>query len=287
MKITEKFKNKKPVISFEIFPPKKDDALKNVDQTLEILSSLNPDYISVTFGAGGSANKNKTIELARRIKEVYHIEPMIHLTSLHYDEEEIHHFTKTLEEHGLYNILALRGDKSDLVPEKDRYHYASDLIEDLKKDDRFCVAGACYPESHPESEDRIKDLHNLKRKVDAGAEFLISQMFFDNLMYYDFVEATRIAGINVPIAAGIMPVINKRQIERMVSLCGATLPEKFRHMLTKFEHNKEALFDVGMAYATSQIVDLLVNDVDGIHLYTMNNPVVAERITNAIKNVIV
>ena len=286
MSIKKKFEEKRPVISFEIFPPKKAEALKDIDHTLEILADLKPDYISVTFGAGGSANNNRTIELAKKVKEDYGIEPLIHLTSLHYDVEEIKAFAKNLKAEGLTNVLALRGDRNPNIPEKQDFHYASDLVKFLKSEGGFDVAGACYPEKHPESLNQIEDIRNLKQKVDAGTDFLISQLFFDNEMFYDFQDKAKIAGIDVPISAGIMPVINKNQIEKMVSLCGATLPERFQMITNKFEHNKEALFDAGLAYATSQIIDLLANDVAGIHLYTMNNPVVARRITDAIKNIL-
>lgn len=286
MRLHEQYEQKRPIISFEIFPPKKDSELKSIDKTLEILSQLNPDYISITFGAGGGANNNRTIELARKIKEDYGIEPLIHMTSLHYDKSEIDALLDELRKYDLQNILALRGDRNPRIPEKDDFKFASDLTEYIHKTGDFCVAGACYPESHPESGSRVEDLKNLKKKVDAGADFLISQMFFDNELYYEFLESCELADIDVPIAAGIMPVINKKQIERMVSLCGASLPEKFHRILGKFEHDKEALFDAGMAYAGSQIIDLLANDVDGIHLYTMNNPKVAERIISLIKNLI-
>lgn len=286
MKIREKFENKKPVLSFEIFPPKKDSALKNIDETLEILCECKPDFISVTFGAGGSSNNNRTIELAKKIKQVYHVEPLVHLTCLTYNKEEINTFSKILEENGLENILALRGDHNPQIPPRDDFQHASELTTYLKQRGSFCVAGACYPECHPESCDRVEDMRHLKEKVEAGDEFLISQLFFDNEMFYSFRERCQIAGIQVPITPGIMPVINKAQIEKMVTLCGASLPERFQRIMNKFEDNKEALFDAGMAYALSQIIDLLANDVDGIHLYTMNNPVIARKICDGIKNII-
>lgn len=286
MRITDIYKQKKNVLSFEIFPPKKDDELKNIDPTLEILSDLHPDYISVTFGAGGSANNNKTIELATKIKDIYHIEPVVHLTCLCYDRNEIDAFAKQLIDSGITNILALRGDRNPLVPAKNDFVHASDLISYLKSSYDFCIAGACYPEVHPESPDRIHEMRNLKTKVDAGAELLLSQLFFDNKSFYDFVEDSRIAGIDVPITPGIMPALNAAQINRMVSLCGATLPDNFKRIINRFGDNKEALFDAGMSYALSQIIDLLSHDVDGIHLYTMNNPTVAKRICEGVKNIV-
>ena len=278
---------KKQVISFEIFPPKKGAALRDIDATLEILSSLSPDFISITFGAGGSAVNNKTIELAKKIKEVYHVEPVVHLTCLNYTRDEIRGMLDELKEAGIYNLLALRGDRSpDYEPKKEFLH-ANDLIRFIREQSGdFHICAACYPETHPEADSRAADLHHLKEKVDSGATHLISQLFFDNGDYYRFLEDAAIAGICVPIEAGIMPVTNKAQIERMTTLCGAHLPEKYRRIMHKFEDKKEALFDAGMAYAINQIVDLLTNDVDGIHLYTMNNPAVARRICGGIQNLV-
>ena len=287
MKISQIYKEKgKKVLSFEIFPPKKDDELKNIEPTLDILSELKPDYISVTFGAGGSSNNNKTIELARKIKDVYHIEPVVHLTCLAYTKDEIDSFVKEIQAAGIENILALRGDINPNAPAKDDFRYASELIEYLKPKTDFCIAGACYPEDHPNSPNHVSEMINLKKKVDAGADYLLSQLFFDNDSFYRFEEDARIAGIDVPITPGIMPVINAAQIQRMVTTCGATLPQRFEKIIAKYSDNKEALFDAGMAYAMSQIIDLLTSGVDGIHLYTMNNPRVARTICDGIKNII-
>ena len=286
MKISEIHKQKKNVLSFEIFPPKKDEELKNIDETLGILSELKPDFISVTFGAGGSSNNNRTIELAKRIRDEYKIEPVVHLTCLCYDKKEIDEFSKVLTSEGIHNVLALRGDKNPNVQEKDDFKHASELITYLKDKGDFCVAGACYPECHPESLNRVDEIRNLKKKVDAGAEVLLSQLFFENEYFYRFVDDCRIGGIDVPVTPGIMPVINAAQIKRMVTLCGASLPPKFERIINKYADNKQALFDAGMSYALSQIIDLLANDVDGIHLYTMNNPVVARRICEGIRNII-
>ena len=286
MKLSEIHKQKKNVLSFEIFPPKKDDELKNIDKTLEILCELQPDFISVTFGAGGSSNHNKTIRLAKKIKEEYHVEPVVHLTCLCYDRTEIDQFSKELAAEGIQNVLALRGDRNPDIPEKKDFAHASDLITYLKQTSDFCIAGACYPECHPESEGRVEELRHLRHKVDAGAQVLLSQLFFDNNYFYRFVEDCRIAGIDVPVTPGIMPVINASQIKRMVTMCGASLPQRFERIIHKFEGNKQALFDAGMSYALSQIIDLLANDVDGIHLYTMNNPTVARKICEGIKHIV-
>ena len=286
MNIANLHKEKKTVLSFEIFPPKKDDELKNIDPTLDILAELKPDFISVTFGAGGSSNNNKTIALAKKIKENYGIEPVVHLTCLCYDKNEIDEFAKQLEAEGLTNILALRGDRNPNVPAKTDFAHASDLISYLKSKYNFCIAGACYPEVHPESANRVEEMRHLKTKVDAGAQLLLSQLFFDNTLFYSFEEDCRIAGIDVPVVPGIMPVINPSQITRMVTMCGASFPERFERIVKRFGDNREALFDAGMSYALSQIIDLLAHDVSGIHLYTMNNPVVARKICDGIRNII-
>ena len=286
MKITDIYQSKKTVLSFEIFPPKKDEELNNIEPTLEILSDLHPDYISVTFGAGGHANNSKTIALAQKIKETYHVEPVVHLTGLYYDKNEIDEFAKKISDAGIENILALRGDINPNVPAKETFPHASDLIEYLNSKYDFCIAGACYPEIHPQSKDRIDEMKNLKKKVDAGADILLSQLFFNNDTFYEFTDMCRIAGIDIPVTPGIMPALNGAQINRMVTMCGATLPDNFKRIIDRFGDNKEALFDAGMSYALSQIIDLLAHDVDGIHLYTMNNPTVAKRICEGGKNIV-
>ncbi len=286
MKISEIYKKNKKSLSFEIFLPKKDSELRNIDETLAVLCELNPDYISVTFGAGGGTGCSRTIELARKIKYEYHVEPVVHLTCLHYDKTEIDGFARILENEGIQNVLALRGDKNPDILEKGDYKHASDLIAYMKPKWDFCFLGACYPECHPESDNRISEIKNLKTKVNAGAEVLLSQLFFDNKQFFRFLEDCRIAEINVSVIPGIMPVINVSQIKRMVTMCGATFPMRFQKIINKYENNKKALFDAGMSYALSQIIDLLVSDIDGIHLYTMNNPLVARKICEGIHNII-
>ena len=282
----EKKKENKPVLSFEIFPPKKEAALQNIDETLEMLCGLHPDFISVTFGAGGSTADNKTVEIAKKIKDVYGIEPLVHITCLQYDKEEISEILKQLEAAGIENVLALRGDVNPNFPMKHDFKYANELVEYVKSKGNFSISGGCYPETHLEAPDAITDIRNLKIKVDAGVSHLVSQLFFDNEMFYSFYEKTRIAGIEVPVDVGVMPVTNRAQIERMVNMCGASLPPKFERILHKYEENKEALLDAGMAYTINQIVDLIAHDVDGIHIYTMNNPAVAKRICDGIKNLV-
>ena len=285
MKVSQVY-NSKRSLSFEIFPPKKDAELESIDETLGILAELKPDFISVTFGAGGSSNSNRTIELAKKIKYEYNIEPVVHLTCLHYDKNEIDDFASVLRSEGIENILALRGDPNPNICAKDDFKHSTDLISYLKKDNDFCFLGACYPECHPESPGIVSEMKSLKKKVDAGAEVLLSQLFFDNDIFYRFHEECEIAGIDVPVIPGVMPVINAAQIKRMVSLCNASFPKRFQRIISRYEDNKEALFDAGMSYCLSQIIDLLVSDIKGIHLYTMNNPVVARRICEGIKNIV-
>jgi methylenetetrahydrofolate reductase (NADPH) len=285
LKLAELFGKGKTVFSFEVFPPKRNDSIETIYRTLDRLRFLEPDFISVTYGASGSLADNSTCEIASSIKKDYGIESAAHLTCVNSTREEIDNMLERLQNSGIENIMALRGDiVPDITPKHD-FEHASDLISYIKsKDYDFGISAACYPEGHPESDDQVEDILNLKKKVDAGAEHLISQLFFDNQVFYDFVEKARIAGINVPIEAGIMPVVNSKQITRMVSLCGAGLPSKFTKMMQRYENKPEAMRDAGIAYATNQIVDLLSHNVDGIHLYTMNNPYIARRICENVKS---
>lgn len=286
MQIASLFEQKKTVLSFEVFPPKKTSSIDTIYSTLDELKGLKPDFISVTYGAGGNAGDTATCEIATAIKNKYNIVPLAHLTCVNYTKAEIDQILDRFKQNGIENILALRGDKNpDIIP-KHEFRYASELISYIKERERFHLSGACYPEGHLESENPVEDVLHLKKKVEAGAEHLISQLFFDNNYFYSFLEKARIAGIGVPIEAGIMPVVNKAQIERMVTLCGASLPPKFTKMLSRFEHSPEALRDAGIAYAIDQIVDLISQGVDGIHLYTMNNAYIAKRISNSIAGLI-
>lgn len=286
MQIASIFEKKKTVLSFEVFPPKKTSSIDTIYKTLDELEGLKPDFISVTYGAGGNAADATTCEIASVIKNKYHITPLAHLTCVNYTRAEIEQILDLLEQNGIENIMALRGDVNPNIEPKHELRYASELIALIKARGGFHISGACYPEGHIESESLVCDILNLKKKVDAGAEHLVSQLFFDNSFFYSFLERARIAGISVPIEAGIMPVVNKAQIERMVTLCGASLPPKFTKMLQRFEHSPEALRDAGIAYAVDQIVDLITQGVDGIHLYTMNNAYIARKISESISGLI-
>ena len=287
MKIKELFKNK-PVISLEIFPPKPESPVDTIYKTIDGLYDLKPDYISVTYGAGGSS-KSHTLKIADIIKNKYNIEALAHLTCINSAKEDVDNVLKELKSYGVENVLALRGDipldgEFDINAERD-FTYAKDLVNYIKENNDFCIAGACYPEVHIECTDSKEDLKHLKEKVDNGADFLITQLFFDNNLFYSFKEKADEIGINVPISAGIMPVINKKQIERITSLCGTSIPLKFRRILDKYEHNPEALKEAGIAYATEQIIDLLSYGIDGIHLYTMNKPEISRKIFNQIESI--
>lgn len=283
MKINDIFNTSdRAILSFEVFPPKKISPIESVYSKLEEICALKPDFISVTYGAGGTGGHSRTCEIASKIKNDFGVESVAHLTCVNSTKGEIDSTLADFKAHNIENILALRGDYVEGVEPKKDFIYASDLCAYIKEHSDFDLGGACYPEVHLEAKDEVEDILNLRKKVEAGAEHLISQLFFDNSVFYRFLERAKIAGINVPIEAGIMPVTNKSQIERMVSMCGASLPSKFVKMMQKYELKPEALRDAGIAYAVEQIVDLLANGVDGIHLYTMNNPYVARKISEAV-----
>lgn len=275
----------KTVFSFEVFPPKKNMPVEVVYETLEQLKDLHPDFISVTLGAGGSGNGENTLAVARRLRE-YGMTPMAHLPCIHYTKEQIDDLLAQFRENGIENILALRGDRVEGLAPAEDFVYASDLIAYIREKGGFDIAGACYPECHQEAPNMDTDIANLKKKVDAGASHLISQLFFDNDVFYDFRYRAARSGIHVPVEAGIMPVTNRKQIERMVTMCGASLPRKFTKMVQRYENQPEALRDAGIAYAIDQIVDLITDGVDGIHLYTMNNPYVARKISEAVSGIL-
>lgn len=284
MKVKEIFERKK-VFSFEVFPPKTTSGVETIYRTLDDLGDLKPDFISVTYSAGGGGNSTLALDIAARIKSKG-IVPVLHLPCINYTREQIDatiHLAQTL---GIENILALRGDINPDIPPVKEFGHASDLITYLRTKGDFDIAAACYPEGHPDSDSLEEDIENLKIKVDAGADHLITQLFFDNEYFYNFREKAAAKGINVPIEAGIMPVVNKKQIERMVTTCGASLPRKFVRIMQKFENDPDSLRDAGIAYAIDQIIDLTAEDVDGIHLYTMNNGFVARRISEAVSGII-
>jgi methylenetetrahydrofolate reductase (NADPH) len=286
MKTVELFDASRKVYSLEIFPPKREYPIETIFETLDGLHFLRPDFISVTFGAGGSSDGATTIQIATMIRDKYGIESVAHIPCINLTKDDVRAILEQLQRNGIENILALRGDRVEGREPCRDFAHASDLISFIHEEapGAFDILGACYPETHPEAKSAEQDIAALKVKQDAGASHFISQLFFDNETFYDFVSRARAAGVSVPIEAGIMPVVNRRQIERMTTLCGASLPEKFLSMMRHFDGNKTAMRDAGIAYAVNQIVDLLAHDVDGIHLYTMNNPLIATRIDEATRS---
>lgn len=279
---------KKTIFSFEVFPPKKNMPIDTIFNTLDELKDLKPDFISVTFGAGGSENCDNALAIAKRIKDECKVQSVIHMPSINMTREDAKYCLEQFQNAGIENILALRGDRVEGKEPCEDFPHASDLIEFIKNYDalrsdkkHFEIFAACYPELHPQSPSVYSDIDNLKKKVDAGASHLLSQLFFDNEKFFRFQERCRIKGINVPIEAGIMPATNKKSIERMVSMTNAVLPKKFTDMMERYGDNPDAIRDAGIAYAIDQIVDLITHGVQGIHLYTMNNPLVARKIYEA------
>ena len=287
MQIPELFEKKKPVYSFEIFPPKKIGNLDNIYNTVEDLAHLEPDFISVTFGAGGKTKDTLTGEIASTIRDRFGIESMAHVTCINSSKQQVERIIEDLNDRGIENVMALRGDINEETGPVGEFSHANELAIEIQKiDDNINIMGACYPEGHYEQESLDEDIENLKYKIGAGVKGLVTQLFFDNAKFYDFVERVRAAGITVPISAGIMPITNKRQIERTVALSGSSLPKKFTNMIAKYEDDPEGLFDAGIDYAVYQIRDLIQHGVDGIHLYTMNNAKVAEGVTAKIADLL-
>lgn len=283
MKITDILKNGRVNISCELSPPKELTSLANTAEIVAELAKLSPAYMSVTYGAAGTAAvAEKTIEVARQVRD-NNITALSHMTCINADDGVIDKVLDKLKAEGIENVLALRGDIPDgyeIRPDAN-YRHASDLAARIKARGDFCIGGACYPEGHVESENRALDIENLKIKVDAGCDFLTTQMFFDNNILYNFMFRMLRAGVDVPIVAGIMPVVNAKQISRICKLSGTALPQRFLAIVDRFGNSPESMRQAGIAYATEQIIDLIANGVTNIHLYTMNKPEIA---SNIIKN---
>jgi len=282
MKLTEKLNDKKLSISYEVFPPKTDTAFESVKQATEEIAKLRPSFMSVTYGAGGGTSKY-TLDIAKNIKMQYGVSTIAHLTCVSSNRETVKQRIEDMKNAGIENVLALRGDipadMADCDKSKWQYHHAVDLIRELKESGAdFCIGGACYPEIHPESLNRKEDIKHLKEKVDAGCEFLTTQMFFDNNLLYNFLYQIREAGITVPVIAGIMPITNANQVERAIKLSGSFMPQRFKTIVDKFADHPEAMKQAGIAYATDQIIDLFANNVTNVHVYSMNKPEVASAI---------
>jgi methylenetetrahydrofolate reductase (NADPH) len=287
MKIRNRLNPSKPCFSFEFFPPKTEEGWTNLRQTLEDLSGLEPGFVSVTYGAGGST-RDRTLQLVTEIKATTGIEAMAHLTCVGHTREELNEVIDRLLESRIENVLALRGDppqgQKSFAPVPGGLQYASDLVELIRhKDHTLCIGGACYPEGHIEASSRDEDLTNLKRKVDAGLDFVITQLFFDNAFYFDFVERARRVGINIPIVPGIMPITNFEQINRFIRLCGATMPMRLSLQLEKVKDDPDAIAQLGVAHATVQCMELLGRGAPGIHFYTLNRSPATRMIVSALR----
>ncbi len=285
MKISEVFKNsvsydnagKAPVVSFEMFPPKKAEAFENVGEILNGLCSLKPDFISVTCGAGGGSNRNRTIELASKIKNEFGTESMAHMTCITLDEESVIREINSARSAGIENVLALRGDipKEDFDINSVTYHHAYELVDVIKSNSDLCVAAAAYPEGHIECDSFDRSIEYLKVKEAAGTEFFVSQLFFDNRCFYNLCDKAEKFGIKAPITAGIMPMMSKSQISNMIFMCGASLPSEMIKILYRYEHDADSLLSASLEYAGRQINDLVKNGIRGIHIYSMNKPEIA------------
>lgn len=286
MKIIDIIKADKPTLSFEVFPPKTSDNFESVKSATEKIAALSPDFMSVTYGAGGGTSEF-TASIAQNIQNKTGVPVLAHLSCVSSTKDEIHKQLDSLKEKGIENILSLRGDiPQGMSKEHLDYHYAYELTREIKEYGGFCIGGACYPESHPESENSFKDIEYLKMKVDAGCEFLTTQMFFDNNAIYNFLYRAQRAGIDVPVVAGIMPVTNPKSIKRICSISGTALPQRFIRIVDRYGDNPEAMKQAGIAYATEQIIDLYANGIRAVHVYSMNKPDVAEKILSNISSII-
>lgn len=285
MKIKELFKQKQPTISFEVFPPNKIYTLEKVYEVIDELSLLKPDFMSVTYGAGGSTRRN-TVDIASKIKNINNIEALAHLTCIGATKKEIDEILKDLNKNNIENIMALRGDIPQECENKIRdFSHANDLIKYIKENGNFSIGGAFYPEGHQETNDLL-DLFNLKTKVDSGTDFLISQIFFENEKFYEFKEKLGKLNIKTPLIAGIMPITNGKQIRRIISMCGCSIPEKLKKILDRYEDNPIAMREAGIAYAMEQIIELISDDIAGIHIYTMNRVEASKKIMENIGNIL-
>ena len=290
MKLTEFLNQKKLALSFEVFPPKTDTAFESVKHATEEIAKLRPSFVSVTYGAGGGTSQY-TLDIARNIKENYGVPTLAHLTCVSSTKETVHARIADIKAAGIQNVMALRGDIPAGLENADRshwdYHHAIELVKELKEYGAdFCIGGACYPEIHPESTNQSEDIKYLKEKVDAGCEFLTTQMFFDNNLLYNFLYKIREAGITVPIIPGVMPITNGNQVERAIKLSGSFMPQRFKSLVDKFGTSPAAMKQAGIAYATDQIIDLFANGITNVHVYSMNKPDVATAIQRNLSDIL-
>ena len=277
-------------LSFEVFPPKTDTAFESVRTAVEEIAELHPAFMSVTYGAGGGTSQY-TLDIAKAIKEKHGVPTLAHLTCVSSTKQTVHEKIAAIKAAGITNVMALRGDIPKDMADADRsawdYRYAVDLVRELRESNPdFCIGGACYPEIHPESANQKDDIKRLKEKVDAGCDFLTTQMFFDNHLLYNFLYKIREAGITVPVVAGIMPITNANQVARAIALSGSFMPQRFKSLVDKFGHDPKAMMQAGIAYATDQIIDLFANNITNVHVYSMNKPEVARSIQRNLSDIL-
>lgn len=287
MKLDQILGKEKVTLSFEVFPPKTEANYDSVEKATMEVAALNPDYMSVTYGAGGSTRSN-TVSIASNIQNLHQVTTIAHLTCVGATRSDIYKVLDDMKAAGIQNVLALRGDKPvnfEGEPFRD-FHYASELVKTIKEYGDFCIGGACYPEGHVDSLNKKEDILHLKTKVDAGCSYLTTQMFFDNNIMYNYLYRIREVGITVPVVAGIMPITNASQVKRVVSLSGTQMPERFRNLVDRFGDSPAAMTQAGIAYATEQIIDLIANGVNNIHVYSMNKPEVAAGIQSNLSEII-
>jgi len=290
VKISELLKKETLSVSFEVFPPKTQAGFESVKTATEEIAKLCPAFMSVTYGAGGGTSKY-TLDIAKNIKELYGVPTLAHLTCVSSTKETVREKIEQIKAAGISNVMALRGDIPQGLENADRsgwdYKHAVELVRELKESDGdFCIGGACYPEIHPESTDSREDIRYLKEKVDAGCDFLTTQMFFDNNLLYSFLYKIREAGITVPVIPGIMPITNANQIERAMKLSGSFMPQRFKSLVDKFGSDPDAMKQAGIAYATDQIIDLYANGITNVHVYSMNKPEVAIKIKDNLSDIL-
>ncbi|MBQ9958115.1 MAG: methylenetetrahydrofolate reductase [Clostridia bacterium] len=290
MKIIDLLNSQQLSLSFEVFPPKTETAFESVKEATEEIAKLKPAFMSVTYGAGGGTSKY-TLDIAKNIKEFYGVPTLAHLTCVSSTKETVREKIEQIKVAGITNVMALRGDIPAELVDADRsgwdYKYAIDLIHELKSANAdFCIGGACYPEIHPESATQKDDIKRLKEKVEAGCDFLTTQMFFDNNLLYNFLYKIREAGITVPVIPGIMPITNANQVERAIKLSGSFMPQRFKSLVDKFGSSPDAMKQAGIAYATDQIIDLYANNITNVHVYSMNKPDIAAKIQSNLSDIL-
>ena len=290
MKITDILNTRSMTLSFEVFPPKKETGFESVKNATEQIAGYKPSFMSVTYGAGGGTSRY-TLDIAKNIKDRFGVPTLAHLTCVSSSKETVRRQIDAMKEAGIKNVMALRGDLTPELEKTDRskwdYQYAVQLIRELKENDEdFCIGAACYPEIHPESANQKEDILHLKEKVDAGADFLTTQMVFDNNLFFNFMYKLREAGVTVPVIPGIMPITNAVQVERAIKLSGSFMPQRFKSIVDYFGQDPASMKQAGISYATSQIIVLYANGITNVHVYSMNKPDVAKAIMDNLSDIL-